>query len=158
VSKLWVILAVTLSCIVVDAEPPARSGRDGGREANRGDRRTHRPGSHFKQAEIESLISKLCKEIATYRTSCAGIAEFSGFSRDLQNFDNTLSGLKSGLGRGFESCGPDLKRAIREYEILDQTFQSSLSTHKNYKVRLGWSKIKTAYLRFNFAATGGRSL
>lgn len=156
-SKFWVLLAVTLTCIAVHAEPP-RGGREGGREGNRGDRRTHRPGSHFKQAEIESLISKLCKEIATYRTACAGVTEFAGFSRDLQNFDNTLSGLKSGLGRGFESCGPDLKRAIREYEILDQTFQSSLSTHKNYKVRLGWSKIKTAYLRFNFAATGGRSL
>lgn len=157
-SKFWIFLAVTLTCIAVDAEPPRGAGREGGREENRGDRRTHRPGSHFKQAEIENLISKLCKEITTYRTTCAGVTEFASFSRDLQNFDNTLSGLKSGLGRGFESCSPDLKRAIREYEILDQTFQSSLSTHKNYKVRLGWSKIKTAYLRFNFAATGGRSL
>ncbi len=150
-SKYLLILAMVLNAALVHAEPRDRDGRGG-------DRRTHRPGSHFKQAEIESSISKLCKEIATYRAACTAIPEFSNFSNDLQNYDYTLRNVKSGLGRGFETCGPDLKRAVREFDSLEQSFQAALSTHKNYKVRLGWSKVRTAYLKFNFAATGGRSL
>jgi hypothetical protein len=147
-SKLLLILVLVVGSGWTHAEPRDRGG----------DRRTHRPGSHFRQAEIESLISKLCKEIAAYRTACSGISDFSNFSYDLQNFDNTLRNVKSGLGRGFEACSPDLKRAIRDYDSLDQSFQSTLSTHANYRVRLGWSRVRTAYMKFNFAATGGRGL
>ncbi len=114
-------------------------------------------GGYFKPNEISPNIDRMSEEIQKYRQSVGNLNDGSVDSliRGLESLDNSIQNLRGSLWSGFDGCKPRIRQLTRDFSALKQQFSSQLSTHANYKVRLGWYKIEMAYWELEWSLTRG---
>jgi hypothetical protein len=117
-------------------------------------------GSHFRAGEIAPRIDRVRDEIANYLKGTDKLRENAvlNLRQSLSNFDATLQNLNSALSSGFDGCSPRMRQVSKDFASMKQQFLTGLSTHPNYRVRLGWHKMEMAFWEMDWALTRGQSL